>query len=133
MGIDVAQLLARAAMMSRACHVQNPLEHNSGADLGATLDALAQAGRKKITLVASPQIVTFGLWAEQLLAKSMDNEETGLIPVANEPIVSPTAYGTDRLFVYFRLKNDQNKPFDRRVAKLPRQGHPALTLTLQDR
>ncbi|MEK7235561.1 MAG: glucose-6-phosphate isomerase [Nitrospirota bacterium] len=133
MGIDVAQLLARAAMMSRVCHIQSPLEHNPGADLGATMAALAQAGRNKITLITSPQITAFGLWAEQLLAESTGKEGTGLIPVANEPIVSPTAYGTDRLFVYLRLKNDLNRPFDRQVAKLARQGHPVLTLTLKDR
>jgi len=133
MGIDVGQLLARAAMMARDCHIQSPLERNPGVDLGATMAALAQAGRNKITLIASPQITAFGLWAEQLLAESTGKEGTGLIPVANEPIVSPTAYGTDRLFVYLRLKNDQNRPFDRQVAKLAQQGHPVLTLTLQDR
>ncbi len=133
MGIDVGQLLARAAMMARVCHIQSPLEHNPGADLGATMAALAQAGRNKITLITSPQITAFGLWAEQLLAESTGKEGIGLIPVANEPIVSPTAYGTDRLFVYLRLKNDLNRPFDRQVAKLARQGHPVLTLTLQDR
>jgi len=133
MGIDVAQLLARAAMMSQVCQVQTPLEHNPGADLGATMASLAQAGRNKVTIIASPQITTFGLWAEQLLAESTGKEGTGLIPVASEPIVSPAAYGTDRLFVYLRLKSDQNRPFDRQVAKLARQGHPVLTLTLRDR
>jgi glucose-6-phosphate isomerase/transaldolase/glucose-6-phosphate isomerase len=46
------------------------------------------------------------IWSvgEQLLAESTGKEGTGLIPVANELIVSPTAYGTDRLFVYLRLK-----------------------------
>jgi glucose-6-phosphate isomerase/transaldolase/glucose-6-phosphate isomerase len=132
MGIDVAELLARAAMMARVCHVQSPLEHNPGADLGATMAALAQAGRNKITLITSPQISAFGLWAEQLLAESTGKEGTGLIPVAHEPIVSPTAYGTDRLFVYLRLKNDLNRPLDHQVAKLARQGHPVLTFTLKD-
>ena len=95
--------------------------------------SLAQAGRDKITLISSPQIAAFGLWAEQLLAESTGKEGTGLIPVAHEPIVSPTAYGTDRLFVYLRLKGDQNRQLDRQIAGLARQGHPILTLTLQDR
>lgn len=133
LGIDVGQLLARAAMMSRICHVQTPLAHNPGADLGATMAALAQAGRNKVTIIASPQITAFGLWAEQLLAESTGKEGTGLIPVANEPIVAPAAYGPDRLFVYLRLKNDQNRLFDRQVAKLARRGHPVLTFALQDR
>ncbi|HEX7092570.1 MAG TPA: glucose-6-phosphate isomerase [Nitrospiraceae bacterium] len=132
MGIDVARLLTRATAMAQACRIQSPLGQNPGADLGATMAALAEAGRNKITLIASPQITTFGLWAEQLLAESTGKEGTGLIPVANEPIVSPTAYGTDRLFVYLRLKGDQNRQLDRQIAGLARQGHPILTLTLHD-
>jgi glucose-6-phosphate isomerase/transaldolase/glucose-6-phosphate isomerase len=132
-GIDVTRLLTRATIMAQACRTQPPLGENPGADLGATMASLAQVGRNKITLIASPQITTFGLWAEQLLAESTGKEGTGLIPVANEPIVSPTAYGTDRLFVYLRLKGDQNRQLDRQVAGLARQGHPVLTLTLQDR
>src|SRR4029077_533377 len=133
MGIDVTQLLSRATAMAQACRIQSPLGQNPGADLGATMAALAQAGRNKVTLIASPQISTFGLWAEQLLAESTGKEGAGLIPVANEPIVSPTAYGTDRLFVYLRLKGDQNRQLDRQIAGLARKSHPILTLTLQDR
>jgi glucose-6-phosphate isomerase/transaldolase/glucose-6-phosphate isomerase len=133
MGIDIPQLLSRATAMAQACRIQLPLGENPGADLGATMASLAQAGRNKITVIASPQISTFGLWAEQLLAESTGKEGTGLIPVANEPIVSPTAYGTDRLFVYLRLKGDQNRQLDRQIAGLARKGHPILTLTLQDR
>jgi glucose-6-phosphate isomerase/transaldolase/glucose-6-phosphate isomerase len=132
-GIDVTRLLTRATVMAQACRTQPLLGQNPGADLGATMASLAQAGRNKITLIASPQITTFGLWAEQLLAESTGKEGTGLIPVANEPIVSPTAYGADRLFVYLRLKGDQNRQLDRQIAGLARQGHPVLTLTLQDR
>ena len=133
MGIDVVRLITRATAMAQACRTQSPLERNPGADLGATMASLAQAGRNKITLISSPQITTFGLWAEQLLAESTGKEGTGLIPVANEPIASPTAYGTDRLFVYLRLKGDQNRQLDRQIAGLARHGHPVLTLTLQDR
>ncbi|THJ21156.1 MAG: glucose-6-phosphate isomerase [Nitrospira sp. CG24E] len=133
MGIDVARLLAHATDMAQACRIMPPLGENPGADLGATMASLAQAGRNKVTLIASPQIATFGLWAEQLLAESTGKEGTGLIPVASEPLVSPTAYGTDRLFVYLRLKGDENRQLDRQVAGLARQGHPVLTLALQDR
>jgi glucose-6-phosphate isomerase len=133
MGIDVARLLTRATAMAQACRIQPPLGQNPGADLGAIMASLAEAGRSKITLIASQQITTFGLWAEQLLAESTGKEGTGLIPVANEPIVSPTVYGTDRLFVYLRVKGDQNRQLDRQISGLARQGHPVLTLTLQDR
>lgn len=133
MGIDVTRLLTRATAMAQACRIQPPLGQNPGADLAATMASLAQAGRNKVTLIASPQIATFGLWAEQLLAESTGKEGTGLIPVASEPLVSPTAYGTDRLFVYLRLKGDRNRQLDRHIAGLARQGHPVLTFTLKDR
>jgi glucose-6-phosphate isomerase/transaldolase/glucose-6-phosphate isomerase len=133
MGIDVARLLTRASAMAQACRTQSPLERNPGADLGATMASLAEAGRNKITLIASPQIAAFGLWAEQLLAESTGKDGTGLIPVAHEPIVAPTAYGTDRLFIYLRLKGDQNRQLDGQVATLARECHPILTLSLQDR
>ena len=133
MGIDIVRLLTRATVMARACRTQTPLDQNPGGDLGALMASLAQVGRNKITLIASPRITTFGLWAEQLLAESTGKEGTGLIPVANEPVVSPTAYGTDRFFVYLRLKGDRNGAFDQHIAGLVRQGHPILTLTLQDR
>ena len=133
MGIDVTRLLSRATAMAQACRIQSPRGQSPGADLGATMASMAQAGRNKITLITSPQISTFGLWAEQLLAESTGKEGTGLIPVANEPIVSPTAYGTDRLFVYLRLQGDQNRQLDRQIAGLARKGHPILTLALQDR
>jgi len=133
MGIDIARLLTRAITMAQACRTQSPLDQNPGADLGATMASLAQAGRNKITLISSPQITAFGLWAEQLLAESTGKEGTGLIPVANEPMVSPTAYGMDRLFIYLRLRGDQNRQLDLQIAGLARHGHPVLTLTLQDR
>lgn len=133
MGIDVTQLLSRATAMAQACRIQSPRGQNPGADLGATMASMAQAGRNKITLITSPQISTFGLWAEQLLAESTGKEGTGLVPVANEPIVSSTAYGTDRLFVYLRLQGDQNRQLDRQIAGLARKCHPILTLALQDR
>jgi glucose-6-phosphate isomerase/transaldolase/glucose-6-phosphate isomerase len=133
MGIDVTRLLSRATAMAEACRIQPPLGVNPGADLGATMASLAQAGRNKVTLIASPQISTFGLWAEQLLAESTGKEGTGLIPIAGEPLALPAAYGTDRLFVYLRLKGDENRLLDRQVARLTRLGHPVLTLALQDR
>ncbi|MDH4187578.1 MAG: glucose-6-phosphate isomerase, partial [Nitrospira sp.] len=133
MGLDVEQLLASAAKMIKLCQVQDPVSGNPGADLGATMASLAQAGRNKVTIYTSPQIATFGLWAEQLIAESTGKEGTGLIPVANEPPVSPSAYGPDRLFVYLRLKNDHNRPLDLHLARLARQGHPVQTVVLHDR
>jgi glucose-6-phosphate isomerase/transaldolase/glucose-6-phosphate isomerase len=97
------------------------------------MGVLGQQGRDKITLIASPKISSFGLWAEQLLAESTGKEARGLIPVAEEPMLAPQYYGDDRLFVQLRLDGDANGAVDRHVAALQRAGHPVLRLTLRDR
>lgn len=133
LGIDVRKLLARAAGMAERCQLQTPIEQNPGADLGVSMAALARAGRDKITLIASPKLASFGLWAEQLLAESTGKEGTGLIPVAEEPIVPGSEYGQDRFFVYLRLAGDRNRQLDQRVASLASHGQPVLRLDLRDR
>lgn len=133
LGIDIATLLARAAEMAQRCRLQTPIEKNPGADLGNLMAALAKAGRDKITIMASPAITSFGLWAEQLLAESTGKEGTGLVPVAEEPIAPASTYGQDRFFLYLRLAGDRNRQLDRQSTALMRQGHPVLTLTLRDR
>lgn len=132
LGIDIGKLLARAAEMAQRCRLQTPIEQNPGADLGNTMAALAQAGRDKVSIVASPAITSFGLWAEQLLAESTGKEGKGLIPVAEEPIAPASAYGQDRFFVYLRLAGDRNQQLDRQTTSLMRQGHPVMTLNLRD-
>lgn len=132
-GVDVAGLLDRGDQMAKLCRQPAPLEKNPGAYLGATMAAHARAGRDKITVLTSPAISSFGLWAEQLLAESTGKEGKGLIPIANEPVAAPPAYGADRLFVYMRLRGDANAAMDRRVAALERAGQPVLSLSLRDR
>src|SRR5512146_514330 len=131
--IDVHKLLSCAAHMAQRCHLQTPLEQNPGADLGALMGALARAGKDKVTIMTSPKIASFGLWAEQLLAESTGKEGTGLVPVAEEPSVSASAYGQDRIFVCLRLAGDSNRKLDQEAASLRGQGHPVVTLDLRDR
>ena len=95
--------------------------------------AMAMAGRDKVTLLTSPALNSFGLWVEQLLAESTGKEGTGIVPVAGEPLASPTAYGADRLFVTLRLKGDRNAALDRSIITLQRAGHPVFRLNLADR
>lgn len=133
MGADVERLLERAIQMTRLCGPTIQPQQNPGAFLGAVMGVLGQAGRNKVTLITSPKIRSFGLWAEQLLAESTGKEDKGLIPVAQEPMVPPSAYGPDRLFVALRLDGDANENVDRHVAALKRAGHPVVQLRLRDR
>jgi len=133
LGIDVRRLLERAALMADRCRTQTPLSDNPGAYLGCAMGALAKSGRNKVTIVASPGLSTFGLWAEQLLAESTGKEGTGLIPVAQEPVLSPSSYGADRFFLYLRLRGDRNAVLDRQVAALVLAKHPVMRFDLADR
>lgn len=132
LGLDVPRLLDRAAGMAERCRVQEAIDTNPGAYLGAAMGTLAKAGRDKVTIVASPGLATFGLWVEQLLAESTGKEGTGLIPVAQEPVLAPSAYGNDRFFVYLRLKGANNAVLDRQVQALRTSHHPVLRFDLRD-
>jgi len=133
LGIDIDTLLGRAETMAERCRLHDPIDDNPGAALGAMMGALAREGRDKVTILSSPAITSFGLWAEQLLAESTGKDGKGLIPVAEEPLASASAYGQDRQFIYLRLEKDRNRSIDRLVDHLVRFNHPVLTLTLRDR
>lgn len=133
LGLDVSKLLDRATGMAAQCKTQNPLEANPGAYLGTVMGSLAKSGHDKVTVVTSPALSTFGLWVEQLLAESTGKEGTGLIPVAQEPVLHPSSYGDDRLFVYLRLQKDHNTTLDRQIQALRQAGQPVIQLDLRDR
>ncbi len=97
------------------------------------MGVLSQQGRDKLTLVTSPSISSFGLWVEQLIAESTGKEGRGIVPVAGEPLANPKAYGDDRLFVYLRLKGDDNSDTDAAVAEIEASGQPVVRLALRDK
>ena len=132
-GIDVAALLDRAALMQCACGESVPDADHSGLRLGAAIGTLAAAGRDKLTFVTTPSLDSFGLWAEQLIAESLGKEGTGIVPVANEPLLDPAHYGADRVFAYLRLDGDDARATDDAVARLEAAGHPVLRFTLRDK
>ncbi len=133
MGIDIDKLLARADRMKDRCLPGLSCAGNPGARLGAIVGMLAQRGRDKVTLVTSPAIGSFGIWAEQLLAESTGKEGTGIVPIANEPLGRPEEYGDDRLFVYLRLEGDDNEEIDSAVESLQAAGHPVVRVDLHDK
>ncbi len=133
LGIDIPRLLDRAAGMAEQCRQQKDIEANPGAYLGAAMGSLAKTGRDKVTVLASPSLSTFGLWVEQLLAESTGKEGTGLIPIAQEPVLRPHAYGADRFFVYLKLKGDKNHRLDQAIQALVKAKQPVVQFDLRDR
>ncbi len=131
-GIDLKRLLQSAeemAMKARDFGLQVKGD-NTPAFLGAILGALSKRRRDKVTFIATPEVMPFGVWLEQLLAESTGKEGKGLVPVVGETIRYPEAYAGDRLFVYFRLNNDST--YEDKVKHLKETGHPVICLSLQD-
>ncbi len=132
-GMDVGRMLDRADDMRQATAEGVPAGQHAAAWLGAIIGSLALEGRDKLTLITSPSIPAFGLWAEQLLAESTGKEGRGVIPVAGEPLESPECYGDDRLLVYLRLEGDDNSALDAEITALQQSGQPVVGLGLSDK
>ncbi len=133
LGIGITQLLERANHMLELCNPDVPIAENPGAWLGAFLGAMTKAGRDKLTLITSPSVSSFGLWVEQLIAESTGKEGKGIIPVTTEPLLDPSYYESDRMFVYLRLREEETTEIDRTVEQIGLQGHPVITLEMSDR
>ncbi len=133
MGIDIMALLDRAHHMRERCVSSVPFSENPGAWLGATIGALTQQGRDKLTLVTSPSVSRFGLWLEQLIAESLGKDGKGVIPVEGEPLVDSAYYSDDRLFVYLRLNEDDNSATDVAMEHIKSSGHPVINIEMRDR
>ena len=131
-GVDLSKLLDRADQMRVRCGPDVSGQDNSGSWLGAVMAAGVRQGRDKLTLATSPSIASFGLWADQLLAESTGKEGTGIVPIAGEPLLSPEAYGQDRLFVYLRLEGDDNAAVDAALERIQSESHPVVRLDWQD-
>ncbi|HEX6348048.1 MAG TPA: bifunctional transaldolase/phosoglucose isomerase [Candidatus Dormibacteraeota bacterium] len=129
-GVDVGELLERAAEMAHSCDASVPSDKNPGVWLGGVMGTLAKLGRDKLTLIVTPKVRTFGYWLEQLVAESTGKHGTGIVPVEGEPVGKPAVYGDDRLFVQIRMDSD---PEDARVRALEKAGQPVVTLTLRDK
>jgi transaldolase/glucose-6-phosphate isomerase len=121
MGIDLSQFLWSASDMAAQC--ANPIvEDNPGAMLGLLIGSAVKLGMDKLTFIADSPVQPLGAWLEQLIAESSGKEGKGIVPVADEPLMSPEDYSPDRLFVHLRA-NGEN---DDIVAALKEAGKPVL-------
>ena len=108
---------------SRTATTSTPASSNSGLWMGLAMGELALQGRDKLTFIVSEPIASFGLWVEQLIAESTGKHGRGVLPVADEPVGAPEAYGDDRVFAY--LRNDERaRRRARRQGRGAAQGRP---------
>jgi glucose-6-phosphate isomerase len=124
-GIDPVTLLKAGTTMAEGCRQEN--EKNAGLELGAFIGASVLAGRDKLTVVLPPSIASLGLWIEQLIAESTGKHGKGALPVVDEPLGRPDAYGNDRAFV--AIATDRDAPDADALKALEHAGHPVLHLS----
>jgi glucose-6-phosphate isomerase len=131
-GIDAGGLLRGAAgawttpldpSLPGAAHAPQ-----AGVWLGAALSALARAGRDKLTFVIGDTLPGLGLWLEQLVAESTGKQGTGILPVAEEPLVAATRYGSDRVFAHLPDLSAPDPAVDAAMAAVAQAGHPVITI-----
>jgi len=128
-GLDVAGLLDGARAVLRESSATSSEGDSPGLVLGAVLGEAVLAGRDKMTLIASPELGSFGIWAEQLVAESIGKEGKGLVPVAGEPQGKPGSYGADRIFVTLEAGKDGGG-VDEALGSLGEAGHPVVRIPL---
>ncbi len=131
-GVDVAALLRTGQAMAARCR-EPRAGRNPGAWLGAVVGEATLAGRNKLTLVCSPGIASFGLWAEQLVAESSGKEGKGIVPVVEPALGAPSAYGADRLFVRMCLPGEADAATEDALGRLRAAGHPVVRLDVGSR
>jgi transaldolase/glucose-6-phosphate isomerase len=131
-GIDLGQLLKSAECMRESCADMVPPTSNPGVRLGVALGVLARDfHRDKVTVVASPELASFGAWLEQLIAESTGKQGKGLIPVNGETLGTPESYGKDRVFVYHSSGGDEKSKAA--LSALEQRGHPVIRLVTGDK
>ncbi|HXR13764.1 MAG TPA: bifunctional transaldolase/phosoglucose isomerase [Solirubrobacteraceae bacterium] len=129
-GAPVHALLERAELAEQECAHFERTQSNPGLWLGLALGELAHQGRDKLTFVVGEPVSSFGLWVEQLVAESTGKHGRGILPVADEPLLHPDAYGHDRVFVQLRDDGRPDADTDARIEALGAAGHPTFTLSL---
>src|SRR3954469_11237447 len=129
LGADLRTLLPGAADLRPALRPAAPAA-NPGVWLGSVLGELALAGRDKLTFLVDPPIESYGLWVEQLIPESPGKHGKGILPVADEPVGAPEAYGADRVFVHLHDAEHRGGGADLADAgqRLVDAGQPVITI-----
>jgi glucose-6-phosphate isomerase len=130
MGLDLRALTGAGAQMAE--DTRSPSADNPGIWLGATLGALGNAGRDKLTLVIEPRVARLGAWIEQLVAESTGKHGVGIVPVDGETLSGPETYGNDRVFVRISSGEDAAWQAETTAAldALAAAGQPVIDLAM---
>ena len=132
MGADIVGILDRAGVAEQNCLNFDAANANSGQWLGLAFGELGLAGHDKLTYVINPPLESFGLWVEQLIAESLGKDGKGIVPVTDEPVGEPGAYGDDRTLVYLRHVESPSPETDAAVDRLAEAGLPVIKRSIHE-
>jgi transaldolase/glucose-6-phosphate isomerase len=131
MGINVREILERAKIMAQSCGPEKPIFENPGVTLGAAMAELAIHGCDKLTYLLPPELSSFGLWLEQLIAESTGKEGKGILPVNGNPLIELDTYGKDRFFVSMQFSSQQNNI--QKLKELIALQYPVINILIKDK
>ena len=130
-GINTSNLIDRVMKMVAESQLTGEnISNNTAAELGIILAELANNGVDKVTFILSDEIKHFGTWVEQLIAESTGKDGKGVLPVESELFMEPETYSRDRLFIYIRIKNDNE--LNNQVKELIEKDFPVVEIILHD-
>ncbi len=133
MGIDIKKLLDNAAAMQEKCAPGSDLASNPAFQLGEFLGECVALNRDKLTLMADREIRPVTLWIEQLVAESTGKNTVGFIPIVGETTGIPSFYGSERTFIYMRLKDTpEEASLDTFTRELREAEFPTYLISLND-
>ncbi len=131
-GVDPIKLMDRVPDTGKEETYMCGSDLARGIALGAALGELAQAGRDKLTIIASPSVHGLPMWIEQLVAESLGKEGRGIVPIIDEPLIPPDMYAGDRFFVAIALRGEE-RSIEERLAIIREVGHPTAQIMMDDR
>ena len=132
-GADVRGLLERAEVAARAADPSLAPGCAPALWLGCALGELARSGRDKLTFVVDEPLRSLGLWLEQLVAESTGKHGKGIVPIADEPLAGPEAYGEDRVFVHLhRTSGEGDADAAAKLDALADADHPVIAVPFDE-
>ena len=131
MGVDVAKLIDRIAREKKLSTPQAANDISPASFLGVVVAEAVKQGRDKLTIFMAPEVSSYGLWIEQLLAESLGKEGKGVIPIFGEILADPEYYQNDRLFVFLHCGTVDSKVVSK-INSLRKTNHPVIEIALSD-
>lgn len=98
-GFDAEGLIRGGIEAIQECGPDEPTGTNPALSLARQMSNGVAVGHDKLTFRLAPEVASFGLWLEQLVAESLGKDGLGLVPVVGERPGPPRVYGDDRTFV----------------------------------